>query len=135
MATKKHEEAQKKVGVRRTRTCRSGASALLFFSCLSVLFRGHCSSAAEPPRHVLEGHGLKLTLYLPDAANGYYRGTRFDWSGLVATAEFGGHVVFSNWLGKNAPTFHSSGSGTAEEFTEPLGYAEAPVGGTYVKIG
>jgi hypothetical protein len=100
-----------------------------------VLFRGHPSSAAEPPRHVLEGQGLKLTIHLPDPVNGYYRGTRFDWSGLVTRAEFGGHVVFSDWLGKNDPNFHSAGSGTSEEFTEPLGYAEAPVGGTYVKIG
>ena len=34
--------------------------------------------AADPPRHVLEGGGVKLTIDLPDATTGYYRGTRFD---------------------------------------------------------
>src|SRR5438477_3840339 len=111
-----------------------GVKSLGALALASILL-GAPGRAAEPPRHVLEGQGLKLTVQLPDAQNGYYRGTRFDWSGLVTRAEFGGHVVFSDWLGKNDPNFHSSGSGTSEEFTEPLGYAEAPVGGTYVKIG
>jgi hypothetical protein len=91
----------------------------------------------KPPQHVLEGDGLKLTLYLPDAKAGYYRGTRFDWSGIVATAETGGHTVFGYWKDTHNPANHDDVPGTAEEFShdEPLGYAEAPVGGTFVKIG
>jgi hypothetical protein len=93
--------------------------------------------AAEPPRHVLEGGGIKLTIDLPDAANGYYRGARFDWSGLVASAEVGGHTVFGPWKSTHDPANHDDVAGTAEEFghDEPLGYAAAPVGGTFVKIG
>jgi hypothetical protein len=93
--------------------------------------------AAEPPRHVLEGGGVKLTLDLPDAATGYYRGTRFDWSGVVATAEVGGHTAFGYWKSTHDPANHDDVPGTAEEFghDQPLGYADAPVGGTFVKIG
>jgi hypothetical protein len=93
--------------------------------------------AAEPPRHVLEGGGVKLTIDLPDPVNGYYRSTRFDWSGIVATAEFGGHTVFGPWKATHDPLNHDDVHGTAEEFghEEPLGYAAAPVGGTFVKIG
>ncbi len=93
--------------------------------------------AAEPPRHVLEGGGVKLTIDLPDANTGFYRGTRFDWSGVVATAEVGGHTVFGYWKATHDPANHDDVPGTAEEFghDEPLGYAAAPVGGTFVKIG
>ena len=27
---------------------------------------------------------IKMWVDLPDAENGYYRGTRFDWSGMIA---------------------------------------------------
>lgn len=93
--------------------------------------------AAEPPRHVLAGDGVKLTVDLPDPAAGYYRGPRFDWSGVVATAEVGGHTVFGYWKSTHDPANHDDVPGTAEEFShdEPLGYAAAPVGGTFVKIG
>src|SRR5581483_7128613 len=95
--------------------------------------------AADPPapRHVLEGGGVKLTIDLPDPTTGYYRGTRFDWSGVVATAEVGGHTVFGYWKPTHDPGNHDDIPGTAEEFghDEPLGYADAPVGGTFVKIG
>ena len=93
--------------------------------------------AAEPPRHVLSGDGVKLTIDLPDAATGYYRGARFDWSGIVATAEVGGHTVFGYWKSTHDPANHDDVGGTAEEFghDEPLGYATARVGETFVKIG
>jgi hypothetical protein len=95
--------------------------------------------AAEPdiPKHVLRGDGLKLTLYLPDAKAGFYRGTRFDWSGVVATVETGGHTVFGYWKAEHNPANHDDVPGTAEEFghDEPLGYAEAKSGGTFLKIG
>jgi hypothetical protein len=31
---------------------------------------------------------------LPDAQKGFYRGTRYDWSGIVTSLEWGGHVFF-----------------------------------------
>src|SRR3954468_4633274 len=95
--------------------------------------------AADPavPRHVLEGGGVKLTVDLPDAKTGFYRGTRFDWSGVVATAEVGGHTVFGYWKVTHDPANHDDVPGPAEEVghAEPLNYTAAPVGGTFVKIG
>jgi hypothetical protein len=95
--------------------------------------------AAEPdvPKRVLQGGGLKLTVYLPDAKAGFYRGTRFDWSGIVATAEVDGHTVFGYWKATHDPANFEDAPGTAEELGNeaPLGYAEAKVGGTFVKIG
>jgi hypothetical protein len=114
-------------------------TAGLAVSVAVLLALGTSARAAETdaPRHVLASGGLKLTLYLPDARTGYYRGTRFDWSGLVARAEVGGHTVFCDWVTPHSPTFPGGAPGTAEEFGngEPLGYSEAPVGGTFLKIG
>jgi hypothetical protein len=93
--------------------------------------------AAEPPRHVLAGDGVQLILHPPDAGTGSYRGTRFDWSGIVATAEVGGHTVFGYWKSTHDPLNHDDVPGTAEEFghDEPLNFSAAPAGGTFVKIG
>jgi hypothetical protein len=115
-----------------------GTATRRALTAAAVLLAVTPARAAEPPLHTLQGNGLKLTVALPDAKDGYYRGTRFDWSGLVTKAETGGYTVFSNWLGSPAdPTYPSTGSGTFEEFgiESPLGYAEAPAGGTFVKIG
>jgi hypothetical protein len=38
---------------------------------------------------------LKATVYLPDAHSGFYRGTRFDWSGVISSLEFKGHNYIS----------------------------------------
>lgn len=93
--------------------------------------------AAEPAPLVLAGGGVRLTIHPPDATTGSYRGSRFDWSGIVATAEVGGHSVFGYWKSTHDPLNHDDVPGTAEEFGhgEPLGYADAPAGGTFVKIG
>ena len=48
----------------------------------------------EFPQVVIANKLLKATVYLPDAEKGFYRGTRFDWSGMVAQAEYKGHTFF-----------------------------------------
>ena len=63
-----------------------------------VLLTLPITAAADPPRHVLERDGLKLTVLLPDAQTGFYRGTRFDWSGVVEKAEVNGHTLLPPWL-------------------------------------
>ncbi len=114
-------------------------TALIGLAAVVLLAPATGTRSAEPdvPRHVLTGDGIKLTLDLPDAQKGFYRGTRFDWSGLVATAEVGGHIVFGYWKSTHNPANHDDVAGTAEEFghDKPLGYDEAPVGGTFLKIG
>jgi hypothetical protein len=94
---------------------------------------------------------LSATLYLPDA-NGFYRGTRFDRSGIIKSLTFSGHAFYGPWFTKTDPAvrdFAYDGSdiiagpqsaimGPVEEFStdgQGLGYAEAQPGGTFVKIG
>jgi hypothetical protein len=75
-----------------------------------------------------------MKLYLPDATRGYYRGTRFDWSGVVASLEYQDHQYFGQWFEKYDPKTHDAIMGPVEEFTA-LGYDEAAAGGTFVKVG
>jgi hypothetical protein len=92
---------------------------------------------ANYPQHTLAKDSLKLTVYLPDGEKGYYRGTRFDWSGLIGQAEYRGHAFFGSWKATHDPTNAEDADGTAEEFgiAGPLGYAEAGAGEPFVKIG
>lgn len=90
---------------------------------------------------VLEAPGAEITnglvhaqLYLPDGENGYYRGTRFDWSGVVASLDYKGHTYHGKWFENYNPTTHDAIMGPVEEFG-PLGFTEAKAGETFVKIG
>src|SRR4030095_5766962 len=92
---------------------------------------------------------LRATVCLPDANNGFYCGTRFDWSGVVSSLEYEGHQYYAPWYTKLVPTVpdfifegadivagaRSAITGPAEEFPQPQGYDTAKVGETFVKIG
>jgi hypothetical protein len=39
----------------------------------------------EVPTAEIRNDRIRVNLYLPDAARGYYRGTRFDWSGMLGS--------------------------------------------------
>jgi hypothetical protein len=88
-------------------------------------------------------------MYLPDARNGYYRSTRFDWSGAIYSLQYKGHDFYGTWFDKIDPkvinwvhqgTEIVSGAcsalaGPVNEFQTPLGWNEAQPGGTFIKIG
>jgi hypothetical protein len=81
---------------------------------------------------------IHAKLYLPDAASGYYRATRFDWSGVIASLEWKGHNYFGQWFERYDPKLHDSISGPVEEFltnNSGLGYDEAKAGESFVRIG
>ena len=44
-------------------------------------------AAPQFPQAELSNSSIRATLYLPDAQSGYYRGTRFDWSGVDRQSE------------------------------------------------
>jgi len=91
----------------------------------------------DVPQLTISNDVLRLALYLPDAEKGYYRGTRFDWSGMIARAEFQGRTVFGPFRTKFEPALHDHVVGPAEEFDidGPASYAEAKVGEPFMKIG
>jgi hypothetical protein len=77
---------------------------------------------------------LRVGLYLPDARTGYYRGSRFDWSGVMPSLEYHGHQWCGQWFDSYNPTTHDAIMGPVEAF-EPLGYEKAPPGGKFIGIG
>ncbi len=108
-------------------------------------------TAMESPQAPISNGLVKAELYLPDPQAGFYRGTRFDWSGIVSSLEAGGHTYFRQWfkaLDPGVPDVQflpaldgfaagtpSGGMGPIEEFTNPIGYDDAPVDGGFIKIG
>ena len=94
--------------------------------------------AAEFPQAVITSSTVRATIYLPDPQNGYYRATRFDWSGVVASLESGGHRYFGKWFDRYDPKIHDAIMGPVEEFLTKgagLGYDAAAPGGSFVRIG
>jgi hypothetical protein len=77
---------------------------------------------------------IKAKIYLPDAKNGYYQGTRFDWSANMPELQFKGHEFFGQWFKNYDPKVHESVMGPVEEFV-PLDYLETKTGENFLKIG
>lgn len=106
------------------------------------------AAAADPPTAEISNGELRVKLYLPDVAAGYYRGTRFDWSGVVFSLAFKGHEYYGPWYQRTDPNIRdfvyqgneivagpcSAIPGPVDEFG-PVGFDAAKPGGTFVKIG
>lgn len=103
---------------------------------------------AEAPRVEITNGEIRAAIYLPDGRNGYYRGTRFDWSGVISSLTYKGHNYYGEWFTKTDPAVHdfiysgneivagpcSAITGPVDEF-RPVGFEEAKVGGRFLKIG
>ena len=106
------------------------------------------AAAADYPSDEISNDLVHLKIYLPDAHHGFYRGTRFDWSGVIYSLQANGHNYYGPWFNKTDPSVHdfvyrgadivagpcSAITGPVDEFG-PVGYEEAKAGGTFVKIG
>lgn len=101
--------------------------AMLFFSC-------PISADSDFPQVELSNGILNARVYLPDVEHGYYRGGRFDWSGVISSLTYGGHEYYGEWFDSHDPTQHDGIVGPVEEFG-PLGFRQAAVGDEFVKIG
>ena len=132
---------------------------ILFFSLSQARQSGAQVSRADnvPPTGHISNGLVNVSFYLPDAAIGFYRGTRFDWSGIIYSLLYKGEEYYSRWYTSIDPAIYnnvqrvrpdgtgevvtgiaSSGQGPAEEFLTKniaLGFDEAKAGGTFLKIG
>lgn len=88
------------------------------------------------PAIELKNDQVKMKLYLPDIKSGYYRGTRFDWSGIIYSLVYKGHGYFGEWRPVHNPTGSSDITGPVNGYLKPgLGYETADVGDEFVRIG
>ena len=109
---------------------------------------GAVTYAQSPPQVTLSNGPLRVLVYLPDANQGFFRGTRFDWAGVIGRLEYANHVFYDRWFSRLDPNVrdwevvpeviagpNTAITGPAEEFQKPLGYDTAPAGGSFIKIG
>lgn len=118
--------------------------------CIVALGLTACAGlAAEGPMAEISNGLVRAKVHLPDKRTGLYRGTRFDWSGVISDLEYSGHNYYPQWFDRMDPKVRdfvyegaaiaaspcTAVTGPAEEFRTPLGYDDAKPGGSFVKIG
>lgn len=120
-------------------------------SSIGLTVVGLCTGilpAGDFPSAEIGNDQIRARVYLPDAKTGYYRGTRFDWSGVVYSLKYKGHEYYGPWFQKTDPKVHdwvyegqdivagpcSAIAGPVDEF-KPLGWDEAKPGGSFIKPG
>ncbi len=103
--------------------------------CLLLILSASLQPGPAVPEASISNGLITAKLYLPDAKNGYYRGARFDWSGVVYSLDYNGHSYFGQWFEKYDPFHHDAISGPVDEFRDPLGFGEARPGEEFIKVG
>lgn len=138
---------------------RAGLLAITLAIACTAGAESNSDCAAVPhgdhPKALLTNGKLDALVFLPDAKNGYYRSTRFDWSGVVGCLSLNGHKFFGEWFTQYDPLKNDSITGPVEEFrtddgpigdnpSQPdelsvrpgaIGYKEARPGETFLKPG
>jgi hypothetical protein len=120
-------------------------------SCVAVI-AGVGASAQTAPQVEINNNLVRVRLYLPENKTGFYRGTRFDWSGVIGGLTYAGIEFYPQWFQRTDLAVHdfiydgpdivagpcTAITGPAEEFVsngKALGFDEAKPGGTFIKIG
>jgi hypothetical protein len=110
---------------------------------------------SDHPKVTLTDGKMEAVVFLPDKDNGYYRSTRFDWSGVVGCVAVSGHRFFGEWFENYDPLKNDAIVGPVEEFrtddgvmghyppssplltmqAEAIGYDDAKPGDAFLKPG
>ena len=121
----------------------------LFGFGIALLAMAVPASGQTHPSHQITNGEITAIVYLPDAKNGFYTTTRFDWSGAIASLKYKGHDYYGIWWSKITDIYDfgyegpdkdvisadfTAMVGPAEEFGA-LGYNDVPPGGLFVKPG
>lgn len=91
-------------------------------------------SCAKFPEADITNGIINAKIYLPDVEKGYYRSTRFDWSGNMPSLEYKGHSYFGQWFREYSPEIHDAIMGPVEDFN-PIYYSDTQPGGSFIKPG
>ena len=97
------------------------------------------SESQNCPQVEISNGVITAKVWVLDAWKGFYRGTRFDWSGVIASLRYKEHEFFGPWRDNMVdPEAHDNITGPVESFmanNAVLGYDEATVGETFLRIG
>lgn len=113
--------------------------------------RSAAEALAAAPKAIIGNGVLRAVLLLPEQPGSFYRGTRFDRGGIVASLTWGEQEYYGLWFDKTASNvrdfiFHAEGViagpntaivGPAEAFDPggPASWASAAPGAGFLKIG
>lgn len=94
----------------------------------------------EAPRAAISNGMVDAVVMLPDVQHGYYRGVRFDWSGVIPCLQFKGRNFFGVWSPGAEPGTRNHVAGPVEEFRasdtiSSPGYDNAKPGEPFLKPG
>lgn len=106
----------------------------------------------QAPSVALSNGQISATVALPDARRGFYRGTRFDWSGIVTKLCYRGQRFYGPWYERISDSVRdfthdgdsvvvsavSAAMGPADEFDpidSPPGFDAAKPGEGFIKLG
>jgi hypothetical protein len=122
----------------------AGKTLLLVFAMMTT----ELLPGAEGPVAEISNGEIRARIHLPDANAGFYRGTRFDGSGIIYSLQYKGHEYYGPWFDRIEPPVHdfvyrgaeivagaaSAITGPVDEFA-PSGWEQAQPGGVFLKIG
>lgn len=108
---------------------------LLLFELIALQCIGQ-DRFEEYPHLEIANDQVTMKLCLPDPKKGFYRATRFDWSGIISSLKYKGHEYFGYWKDHHDPTFHEDLCGPAESYLAPgLGFEDSTFDGRFIRIG
>lgn len=123
--------------------------AVLSVAALFLLNAVLPAQSADHPEAEISNGLLTARMFLPDPDKGYYRSTRFDWSGAVYSLKHEGNEYYGVWYDRIDPKvvnwvfegdaivsgLCSALAGPVNEFQTPIGWDEAEPGGRFIKLG
>jgi len=109
---------------------------ILTFLLLAMTTQAQEVNLTQYPSAKISNSQVSMEIFLPDVENGLYRGTRFDWSGMISSVMYKGHEYFGYWKKTHDPLVHEDLTGPVEGYIKPgLGYEQAKPGEGFIRIG
>ena len=88
------------------------------------------------PQTEIKNKHVTMKLFLPNSSKGFYRATRFDWSGIISSLRYKNHEYFGYWKSTHDPLVHEDLTGPVESFQAPgLGYKNDMANNRFIRIG
>lgn len=115
--------------------------ALLLYPVLASPLIGFVEGDAQSqtyPRAQITNGIVTAEFYLPDKDKGFYRATRFDWSGIIRDLTYKGHHYFGQWYAHHDPLVHDAITGPVDVFDNgdpSSSFASATPGQPFLQIG
>ncbi len=123
--------------------CRIYAFCIVLSLSLPICSAAQDDIVAQYPHVAISNGIVEAIVFLPDDEKGFYRSSRYDWSGIVGQITFKGHTYFMKRTNQLPHDPENPGHGIAlvEEFDSsgrvhiPERFDEAKPGETFMKIG